>query len=172
MTYDFGAPITGYVGLRSFYSPNWFDNLSIIGEPLAHDTSELDRLREVAGRIDVSALTQVTADELTDALREAHEAKDEGTQYEIDAATERLRAAIKGVTVRRTYAEFVAAVTAARAYTNPDGAVYTVNTWQSLQRVLDWCEQYNEQTDEQTISYWTARIEYKIACLMTYGGAV
>lgn len=162
LSYEIGSK-EGYVGLRNFYSPNYFDNLSIVGEG-NEKSSAYDAIIEEASKIDSSNLTADSEQAISDALDAAQNADN---QYSLEEAVAALEKAMKEALVKRTAEELSAAIERAEAIT--DGEKYTQNTWDSLQAVLNICRSV-DTTDEELVSYWTYRLELKILLLVTYGG--
>lgn len=153
----------GYVGLRNFYSPNYFDNFSIIGKGNNRDNSS-DVIIEDAKQIDLSKLTEESKNTLNNAIEAAENADN---QYSLEKAVAELEKAMKDALVKRTAEDLAVAIERAEAIT--DGSVYTENSWNSLQAVLGICRTVNT-ADEEAVSYWTYRLELKILLLVEYGG--
>lgn len=153
----------GYVGLRNFYSPNYFDNLSIIGTGNSRDNSS-DVTIEDAKKIDSSKLTEQSKNTLDAAIEAAENADN---QYSLEKAVAELEKAMKDALVKRTAEDLAAAIKRAEDIT--DGSIYTENSWNSLQAVLDICRTV-DIADEEAVSYWTYRLELKILLLVEYGG--
>ena len=169
LTYDSDLTYGG-IGLRSYYSPNWFDNLEIIGEPFSLNKTEQQELLDQAKAIDMIALTADSAKGLSDAIAQAESAT---TQYEIDDSVTALKKALDSLSFLRTFDQLTNLISQAKAIINPDGKIYTKNSWKSLQFVINRCEQITDG-DENEISYWANRLQNRIDSLIPYktGGAV
>lgn len=154
---------SGYVGLRNFYSPNYFDNLSIVGTGNKKDVSS-DVVIEDAKKIDSGKLTAESEKTLNNAIDAAEKADN---QYSLEKAIAALEKAMKDALVKRTAEDLATAIEQAEKIT--DGSVYTENSWNSLQSVLAICRNVNT-ADEEAVSYWTYRLELKILLLVEYGG--
>lgn len=165
LTYEIGRE-EGYVGLRNFYSPNYFDNLSIVGEGNARDTA-LDELLDRAKSVDTATLTADSLHELTQAIAAADEADN---QYRAEEAEKRLKNAMDNLVTRQSYETLSALVSEAKQLTNDGGERYTANSWTTLQKVIARCEMLDETSSEQEISYWANRLQIKISDLIVYGG--
>lgn len=167
-SYEIGE-VSGYVGFRSFYSPNTFDNVTIIGDANNYDYSELNALIAQAENIDVNTITAESGNVLTRALNEAKAAKNGGySQYELDEIATSLSVALKGVTRKQDYSSLTALLAQAKALTNEGGSVYTQNSWQALRKVIAKCESLTAQTAEQELSYWANRLQYRMDSLIAY----
>lgn len=162
MSYEIGSE-EGYVGFRNYYSPNYFDNLSIVGKGNERDTSS-DVIIEEATNIDGSKLTEDSEKAINEALDRANNADN---QYRLEEAIEDLKTAIKNAIEKRSTEELAAAIE--RAEKIVDGKIYTQNTWNSLRAVLEIVKTI-DLTDEEVLSYWTNRLELKIDLLVEYGG--
>lgn len=169
LTYNAGVK-AGKIGLRSYYSPNWFDNLHVIGEAFPIDSARQQELLTKARLVNQEELTQTSANVLNSAILQAENAK---TQYEIDDSATALEKALEAIVYRRTKEDLVNVIQKAQAITNIDGKVYTKNSWNSLQFVLARCIEITGE-DEDEISYWANRLQNRIDNLIAYkkGGAV
>lgn len=168
ITYYIGTD-EGKVGLRNFYSPNYFDNFTVIGEGNSYDYSELFPAIEKAREYNTDELTEESGNRLKTALDHAVAVlQTTVTQYEIDELAKTLNDAIESVIYKRAFSELVSVLSQAEAIINEDGKVYTKNSWSSLQKVITVCSQLTEDSDEQLISYWTNRLEYRISALIPY----
>ncbi len=168
ITYYIGTD-EGKIGMRNFYSPNYFDNFTVIGEGNSYDYSELFPAIEKARGYNTDELTEESGNRLKTALDNAVAVlQTTVTQYEIDKVAKTLNDAIDNVIYKRAFSELVRVLSQAEAITNEDGKVYTKNSWSSLQKVIAICSQLTEDGDEQVISYWTNRLEYRISALIPY----
>lgn len=166
--YEIGTE-AGMVGLRNYYSPNYFDNLTVIGEGNEYDYSVLNKGIERARAIDIAELTESSGNVLQSALNAATAIIDaDATQYEIDEVAVALNKALEGVEYKRAFAELGAAITEAVSIKNDNGKVYTRNSWSSLQEVIEICRGLTAEDDEDLVSYWTNRLEYRISALVPY----
>ena len=163
---------TGYVGLRSFYSPNRFDNLTIIGDANAIDLTYLNELVSKANTIDSAVLTSETANNLSVAIQKAQAVNVSTTnQYELDEIVNELELAIKSIVIKHDYNGLLAIIEQAEAFENPNGNVYTKHSWDALQLVLGRCKTLTDNSSENDISYWANRLLLKMQQLTPYGGA-
>lgn len=168
LQYEIGTE-SGMVGMRNYYSPNYFDNFTVVGGDNAYDYSVLNKGIEKARAIDIAELTESSADVLQSALNAATAIIDAGaTQYEIDEVAVALNEALDGIEYKRAYAELSAAIVSAESISNLNGKVYTRNSWNSLQDVIEICRGISEDADEDIVSYWTNRLEYRISALVAY----
>ena len=104
-------------------------------------------------------------DELNEALRLAQGAV---TQREVDEAAEKLKEALACAVERETLEGLQLLLTQADALTNENGAVYTENSWASLQAVKAICRELTEQSGEYEISYWYKALEARINGLISF----
>ena len=160
---------SGFVGLRNFYSPNYFDNFTVTGAANAVYTADLVRAKAEAENALEQNLAADCVSELQAALALADQAV---TQVEIDAAVKALEKALDRVVVVYTYDDLAELIAVADTIENPDGNVYTYNSWSSLQAVKGICENLTAESSEYDISYWYGRLEARIDGLVAYiGGA-
>ena len=164
-SYDIGIS-EGYVGIRSFYSPNYFDNLTIIGKGVPYYRSDLEVMLEKAQELDLSKYTSKTATVLEEAISIAQEALVSSNQYEIDEAYAKLKKAYDEMQELRTMSQFQSVISEAKKYIN-DQNTYTKNSFDSLMIVLERCEKIDGE-DEDEVSYWCCTLEDKIASLTPY----
>ena len=156
---------SGLVGLRNFYSPNYFDNFAVTGAANTPSTFELDRTKAVAE----NALEENLATDCRNELRAAIALADKAeTQQEIDAAMKALENALDRLVTVKTYSDLVKLIETADAIENPNGEVYTYNSWNSLLMVKDICKNLTEETSEYDISYWYGRLQARIDGLVAY----
>lgn len=163
LSYEIGSEV-GYVGLRNFYSPNYFDNLSIVGAGNEKDSTESDAIIDEAKGLDLDKLTSESKQQIQDALNSAENADN---QYRLEQAVENLRKALKNAVEKRSAEELNAVIEQAQQIT--DGSIYTQNSWNSFCAVLEIGKTI-DLTDEEAVSYWTNRLELKIELLVEYGG--
>lgn len=164
ITYDLGD-ISGYVGFRSFYSPNTFDNIEIIGSVNEVDTTELTALTFRAQGL-LSSVTDNSRSALEAALAVAEQAAETKSAYEIDRAVMRLKTAIGGAIVKRNYATLLEWLAEADTKTNADGNIYTANSWASFCKVREMCRSFSVDSDAEDLSYWANRLRLRIDSLI------
>ncbi len=164
LTYNIGVT-TGHVGLRCFYSPNVFDNFTVIGEGIPVEEGRMDSLTAQAQAL----LEENLAEESLQALREAVSlAESATTQTEVDGAVKALEAAVERAVPARSFAELTALIAETQTLANPDGMVYTENSWNSLMAVKDICKGLHEASSEWDISYWYGRLKTRMDDLIPY----
>ena len=159
----------GLVGLRNYYSPNTFDNFVVIGEANAVDRAELGAQIALAEAGLEKDLLQACKDELNEALRLAELAV---TQGEVDEAVEKLKQALARAVERETLEGLQLLLTQVDALTNENGAIYTENSWSSLQAVKALCRELTEKSGEYEICYWYKALEARINGLISFGAEV
>ncbi len=162
LTYEIGQE-EGYVGLRNYYAPNCFDNLSIVGEGNEKDSSSSTVINETE-KFDTDKLTAGSEQAINDALQAAKNAEN---QYRLEEAIAALKKALNNAVLKRDAEELALAIDKAESIT--DGSVYTQNGWKSLCAVLEIGKTV-DLTDEEAVSYWTNQLERKLALLVKYGG--
>lgn len=160
--YNIGSK-SGYVGLRNFYSPNYFDNLSIVGVGNQKDSS-FDTIIDDAKKIDLDKLTAESENALNSAIDAAEKADN---QYSLENAVAEIKKAMHDALIKRTAEDLDSAILTAEGIT--DSSMYTANSWNSLQSVLSICKNVNT-ADEEAVSYWTYRLELRMLSLIKYGG--
>ena len=165
-TYEVGEG-SGLVGLRNFYSPNYFDNFSVTGLANAVRTSKLDETKALATEELTKPLASVCKAELEAAIALAENAE---TQSQVDEAQAALDSALKRAVTARTYSELSELIGKAGEIENPDGEKYTGNSWNSFQAVKQICDGLTEESSEYDISYWYGRLQARIDNLVAYEG--
>jgi len=163
-SYDIGFS-EGLVGLRNYYSPNTFDNFVVVGEANSVDRGELEAQIALTQEALQRDLLQTCKDELNEALRLAEIAV---TQREVDEAAEKLKEALARAVERETLEGLQLLLAQADALTNENGAVYTENSWASLQAVKAICRELTEHSGEYEISYWYKALEARINGLISF----
>ncbi|MBO4572944.1 MAG: hypothetical protein J5762_04180 [Clostridia bacterium] len=159
LTYYIGES-EGYVGFRCFYSPNWVDNFSIVGEGNAMSEELYATVNELKD-FDTAGLTAKSA-EAIEAAKEA--LNDAEGQYRTEEAVAAAEKAINKAVIKRTADELGALIQTAESTVNVG---YTVNSWNSLQAVLSISKTV-DTSDEEAVSYWANRLERKLALLVRY----
>ncbi len=155
----------GNVGLRSFYSPNYFDNFTVTGTPHPVDKTEMQNLAEKATAELNNTLPQACIEELNSAIKLSQDAQ---TQTQVDEAVKALKTALENSVDKVTYQQLTELIATANELQNPDGNVYTENSWNSLNAVKDICANLTEQSSEYQISFWYEKLECRIAGLVKY----
>lgn len=164
ITYNIGVK-TGYVGFRSFYSPNTFDNVEIIGDIDPIDTTEINgSISTAQGMLDT--VTQNSRIRLETALAAARESKTLNSAYEIERAATALKTAISGAVVKRDYATLQNWIAEADGKANVGGNKYTVNSWSAFCKVKEMCKTLTAESDEDTLSYWANRLRLRLDTLI------
>ncbi len=159
----------GGVGLRNYYSPNYFDNFTVIGSGNSFNYSRLDKLLQQAQDLVKKDLTLSSKTALESAISNAQNLKEQNhTQYDIDDGEKMLEKAIDGALEKRTYAQLQNAIEKAKTIENPNGKIYNKNSWATLQSVIAICQGLREESGEDVISYWTYRLELKTEKLVPY----
>lgn len=164
ITYNIGL-IQGYVGLRSFYSPNTFDNFSVIGNCIEVNREELNKKIEEANNLLTLNLTTNSIERINHGLNLANTAI---TQKEIDFAIKTLKNAIESVEQHSDYVSLTELINEITAMENPDYTIYTKNSWDSLMEVLKICKTLTEDSSEELISYWYNRLSTRKQGLIAY----
>ena len=154
------------VGLRNFYSPNYVDNFTVIGDGIDINKSNLELLIGEAESIDESKYTSKTYNQLANVLLLAKEAISDNNQYDIDKYEEQLERALNNLIVKRSVQELDAAISRAREINNDEG-IYTKNSYKALEMVLSIAESVNRE-DEEVVSYWCNQLEAKMRLLIEY----
>lgn len=169
LTYNAGD-LFGYVGFRSFYSPNTFDNIEIIGSANEPNTEQLNalvlRAREIA-----DIVTDESRASLDAALTSAERAAESENAYDIDTAVTQLKTAIDSAVVKRDYSVLVQWIAEADRISNTDGKTYTANSWASFCKVLEMCKCFTAESDPEQISYWAGRLRLRLDTLVELKGA-
>lgn len=164
-SYNIGTA-SGQVGLRCFYSPNYFDNFSVTGSSISLNTAEITAYMNQANQIDTALLTDVSRGDLTTALQACVTAKDGTSQNAIDEACANLRKVLSELNYTHTYAELQTLIATAQALTN--NGTYTANSFNSLTAVLERCVALTDSSSENDISYWYKRLQLRIDSLIAY----
>lgn len=166
-SYNVGE-VSGKVGFRCYYAPNYFTNFSVKGTCLPVDTAQLDSLIVEANAIDKDLLTASSKNALTSALENATSVKNSSSdQTVIDNAVNTLKTALKGVSYKHTYAELTALIGEADLITN--NGQYTANSFNAMQGVKERCKALTESASEDDISYWYNRLKLRMDTLISYG---
>lgn len=169
-TYEIGET-AGLVGLRNFYSPNYFDNFTVIGEGNEVDFTQMNAYQEQAAAALEKNLADTCIAELNAALALANGAT---TQSQADAACKALEEALERAVEKNTFDGLTALIAQANEIANENGSVYTENSWASLQAVKSICETLTAESSEYDICYWYSALEARINGLIAFltGGAV
>lgn len=167
ITYNIGSTSEGYVGLRNYYSPNTFDNFSVIGNCIEVNRDELDEKVLLATELLELNLTPASTERLNQALELANTAT---TQNEVDIALNMIKKAIKEAENFNNFAALTNLINEVKLIENPNYSVYTNNSWNSLLAVLNICEQLTEHSDEEIVSYWYNRLAARKQGLIRYFG--
>ncbi len=169
LTYSVGN-ISGYVGFRSFYSPNTFDNISIIGAANEIDRSGLNELRlKAQAMIDSGTLTADSLEKLSRAIADSETAIAQGDAYETERACDALKAAMAAVIYKCDFEILEKFIAEAQNIIDNGVGKYTRNSFISLGKVLDKCKTLTAESDEDTLSYWAGRLRLRIDELIGYG---
>ena len=164
-SYEIGIS-QGYVGLRSFYSPNYFDNFTVIGEGIPYYKNDIEVMIDKANKLDLSKYTLKTATNLSLAINEARAALDSSNQYDSEEALENLKDAYDDMQELRSFAQLQDAILEASKINN-HSEKYTKNSYGALKIVLDICKKIVDGNEDE-ISYWCCVLEEKISSLIEY----
>lgn len=164
-SYEIGIS-DGLVGIRSFYSPNYFDNFTIIGEGLTYKRSELEVLIDKVNKLDLNKYTTKTRNALIAALNNANSVVSLDNQYDIDLAFAQLNKAYEALAQLRSKEELEATLVEAKKYKN-DNKIYTENSFNALQIVIEKASKI-DLNNEDDVSYWCVTLENKISSLTLY----
>lgn len=157
----------GAVGLRCYYSPNTFDNFSVISQDIPIDFSAVDRAVEQAEALDLDTLTQNSRTAVEEMIAEANNLTETAVnQYRVDEFAQEFAELLDELIIKHTPSELETAIARARALN--DAAAYTENSWSAMRSVLEYCEQLGDDASEDEISYWTYRLERRIEKLIAY----
>ena len=155
-----------YVGIRNYYSPNYIDNFTVIGNGLEVQKSKLDQLISQADALDASKYTTNSYNALASVLVNAKNAKQGSDQYEIDKYTDLLEKALANLVIKRTYEELEETLARAKTISNEDER-YTLNSFKALTMVIAICEGV-DRNNEDDVSYWCNQLDKKIEALTEY----
>ena len=155
-----------YVGIRNYYSPNYIDNFTVIGNGLEVQKTKLDQLIAQADALDGSKYTTNSYNELMSVLVEAKNAQQSSNQYAIDKYTELLEKALANLVIKRTASELDETLVRAKAISNGDEK-YTLNSFKALTMVIAICENV-DRNNEDDVSYWCNQLDKKIEALTEY----
>ena len=164
ITYYVGD-LSGSVGLRSFYAPNIYDNFKVTGFVHDLDLMYLESLMCIAEEKLVSAGEYCCISELEYALQVS---KNASTRKEVEVAEKLLSDAIDKAIEKRSFEELESLLEYCSCISNPNGSVYTSNSFASYIAVRNICMQLDDTDSEYNISYWYHRLQSKIDKLITY----
>ena len=160
----------GMVGLRTYYAPNYFTDFKVTAPSIEFDTSLFEQKIIELENIDSSLYTN---DTITALKKEIEAAKillnTEVSQPLMEECFSRLIKAENSLVklcTKDDLAELVEIGNAAVSQTD----VYTKNSIASLKVVLAECDKALQSDDNQEISYWYQKLEYKLDTLIRYGG--
>lgn len=165
ITYQVGS-VSGNIGFRSFYAPNYFTDFSITGNSITLDKNEFNSLLSQANQIDKSTITANSRILLEEAIQLSESNKNSGFQSDIDNCVIKLKYALSKIVKIHTYSELTDLIEQARLLTN--NGVYTVNSWNSLQQVIIQCSLLNSGSNSEDISYWYEALKEKQEFLIKY----
>lgn len=160
-----GSEALGAVGLRNFYSPNCFDNFTVVGGAVDIDYAEMNALKSLAEQKLKEQLTENSREELASAVELATAVT---SQKDADAASAALSEALDRAELKHTLSELSALVTKADGIQNTDGKVYTANSYAAFTAVKDICSSLTDADGEYEISYWYARLEERMNDLVLF----
>ena len=155
----------GQVGLRSFYAPNIYDNFSVVGNAHKVNRTNLDNLVSIALEKLNNSKDICFATELATAVENAKNAL---TQVQVDSAEKALMDILEKAISKRTLSELYSLIEQSASILNPNGSVYTANSYSSFVAVRNICIGLNENSSEYDISYWYDRLLAKINGLIAY----
>ncbi len=164
LTYEIGSG-SGAVGLRNFYSPNYFDNFTVTGAGNAVQTAELDAALALAQEEVKKPLAQQSLTELQQAITLAENAV---TQAQTDNALLALNKALERSVSLSTFEQLQALLAQVEEIKNPNNAVYTENSWNSFTAVKNICLKLTNEDTEYDISYWYERLERRASELIAF----
>ncbi len=165
LTKKIGETARGMVGLRNFYAPVRFDNFSVVGESVDVDFADMRALQSLAEQRLKDNLAEESKRELTAAIERAEAAN---IQVDADEAAAMLASALDRAQDKHTLEELAVLLQKAGDIANPDGEVYTANSYGALLAVKSVCESLTIADGEYEISYWYNRLDEKINGLVKY----
>ncbi len=160
-----GNEARGMVGLRNYYSPNYFDNFTVTGDALDADFADMNALLAVAETRVEDNIVPECKTELNAAIALAKAA---ATQAQADNAVSALASALDRAENLHTFSELTALIRQADGITNVDGEVYTVNSYNAFVAVKNVCASLTDEDSEYDISYWYARLDDRMENLIAY----
>ena len=161
----------GLVGLRSYYSPNLFDNFCVTGQDNPVDLTKLSALLEQARVQDFDIFTKESSVELREAIEFAEAVVAAPVQKQVDVAVCKLQQALSDLIKAYDFDALQNLIERASSLQNPAYSVYSKNSWDSLMAVTEICKKLTAEDTEQQISYWYGRLELRINALIAYGGS-
>ncbi len=156
---------SGKVGIRCFYSPNTFDNFTVIAPGISTDKTELNALTQKAEELKNQPLAKESLEQITAALGLSQRAT---TQTEVDEAVKALKNATDNAVIKASIEQLTALISEVELLDNEGGMVYTVNSWNSLMAVKNICLSLDENSSEWDISYWYSRLNVRKNGLIPY----
>ena len=169
VSYDVGGfcRSSGYVGFRGWQAAMSVEYITIIAPENSKTTGHTTLLNQ-AKAVDKNSLTTTSSARLTSAISAVENATG---QDNLNLAVNQLKVAMDALVYNRTVNQLNALIQQASAIQNPNGSVYTANSYNSMTIVLENCRKV-DTTDAEQVSYWATALEQKIESLIPYvGGA-
>lgn len=168
LTYNIGVE-DGYIGFRSFRSPNKIDNFRILSNGITLNTTKLnEKILEAEELVNSNKYTESTASNLNELLLTAKDIlANSKNGAELDEMISKLNKSISLLKEAHTYEVLQKVLVNAKSYLTLE-AQYTKNSFESLKTVISYCEQLNESSTEDEISYWTNMLQHRIDNLIKY----
>ena len=165
LSYSIGSG-SGGIGFRGWYSATGFDYFTVINSAITSKPATYNALLAKAKNVDQSKLTDSSKTALNSAISAFENA---GNQEAFDEAGKNLETVFNELVYKRTEKEMADAISRAEAIENPNGAVYTANSYNALINVLNYCKTLTP-ADGDAFSLMVTRLEQCIENLVRYIG--
>jgi hypothetical protein len=162
------ASSTGLVGLRSYYAPDYFEDLTITAPQFTRDMTAFNQEYEADQKLDPTRYTDPTFAAMADLLTEiASTDLSQENQIDINEWTSRLASARERLQERRTYEELQTLIASYAGITN-DNDQYTANSYASFAFTLGEAKKLVSTSSSKDISYWYAMLKSRGDALIAY----
>ena len=165
ISYNIGSG-SGGIGFRGYYSATGFDYITVTNSAITAKPATYNAVLNKAKAIDQSKLTSSSKTILSSSISALENATN---QEDLDIAGKNLEKVVSEVIYKRTESEMALAISRAEAIENPNGAVYTANSYNSLVKVLAYCKTISPDGEDE-YSIMCTRLEQSIANLVCYIG--
>lgn len=159
---------TGLVGLRSYYAPDYFEDLTITAPQFVRDMTAFNQEYAADQKLDPSQYTDSSFAPLSDLLIEIAALNlDQENQIDINALTVRLAATREALLKRRTYEELQTLLVSYAAISN-DKQQYTANSFASFAFARGEAKKLVPASSLQDLSYWYFMLKSRADALIAY----
>lgn len=169
-TYNIGTK-PGYFGLRSYYSPMYFRDLTIIAPDFNKDYTELEKLLHQIETLDYNVYTVKSITPLINYYQEIidNDYRNDN-QINIDRHVQKINKLLSRLVKKISFEELQKLIEDFSSIENNN--TYTKNSWKSFVYCLEKCQELTSDSSEDEISYWGNMLISRKNELIKYGDKV